>query len=74
MKAFKHIIALFILISLTSCDPPKNINLVNKTNDSIRFKLEIDPTTTYYKLKDLAHGDSIIVSVAPKNTERLSFV
>ena len=73
MKASTYITALFILISLTSCDPSQNINLVNNTDSEVYFKLKIEHDTKNYELKQLSQGDSIVVNVGSKKNEMLSF-
>lgn len=73
MKSLKNLLAVFILICLTSCDPSQNINLVNNTDSEVYFKLKIEHDTKNYELKQLSQGDSIVVNVGSKKNEMLSF-
>ncbi|AYN02750.1 hypothetical protein [Flavobacterium sp. 140616W15] len=72
----KSIILLFFCLLLTSCDPIRNLNFINKTDSDVKIKINLNPEAKSYTssvIKDKSNGDSIVFNLKQKNTVKISF-
>jgi hypothetical protein len=69
----KFIIILFLLVFITSCDPPHNINFINNTENITKVKFNLNPKVQNYSLNQISKGDSVVFNLKPKDTLNISF-
>ncbi|MCD0472958.1 hypothetical protein LPB87_00970 [Flavobacterium sp. EDS] len=72
----KSIILLFFCLLLTSCDPIRNLNFINKTDSDVKIKINLNPEAKSYTssvIKDKSNGDSIVFNLKQNNTIGIFF-
>ncbi len=69
----KFSILTFFLSFLVSCDPAQTISFINKTDSSIKVKINLNPKVEHYRLKEVSTGDSIIFNLKRKDTANIYF-
>lgn len=69
----KFITLTFILFFLVSCDPAHDISFINKTDSSIKVKINLNPKVEHYRLKEVSTGDSIVFNLKRKDTAGINF-
>lgn len=69
MKKVNSSLLFSITFLLASCDPARNINFINKDDNSVKVKLIVDPKTDYNRFNDIKTGDSIVFHLKPAETK-----
>ena len=73
MKTTKLFAILLFVQLFINCDPPHYMDFINKTDENVKVKLNINPKIENYDLKRFSIGDSIVFNIKPKDTANLHF-
>lgn len=69
----KLVILSCVLITLVSCDPPHNIDFINKSSSNVKVKINLNPKVENYRLKEISTNDSILFNIKPSDTATIYF-
>ncbi|WP_445452914.1 hypothetical protein [Flavobacterium sp. 25HG05S-40] len=63
----------FLLMLLFSCDPPHNIDFINRTDSEAKIRIKINSKTKNVVFRGTHPEDSIVFNLKPKDTANIYF-
>lgn len=74
MRNFLKLLPLsFLLMILLSCDPPHDIDFINRTDSEAKIRIKINSKTENVVFRGTHLGDSIVFNLKPKDTANIYF-